>query len=134
MPRPRILRLYPALFCSLADSIASLLSDRFTKDPVSDIRAIYEFLETADPQIRNLLLTNDGNTFRDRFFHSIFTSEKSAFHPYCTDTKDGRFTEAYLNCIPGIYENYRKSHPDDTDIDGLAEKAAEMVMKGIGSK
>lgn len=120
--------------CSLADSIASLLSDRFTKDPVSDIRAIYEFLETTDPQIRNLLLTNDGNPFRECFFHSIFASEKSAFHPYCTDTKDGRFTEAYLNCIPGIYEYYRKSHPDDADINGLAEKAAEMVMKGIGSK
>ncbi|MDD6428946.1 MAG: hypothetical protein PUF90_05690 [Lachnospiraceae bacterium] len=119
---------------SLAECISSLLSDRFTKDPVSDIRAIYEFLETADSQIRNLLLTNDGNPFRERFFHSIFASEKCAFHSYCTDTEAGRFTEAYLNCIPGIYENYRKSHPDDADINGLAEKAAEMVMKGIGSK
>jgi hypothetical protein len=117
---------------SLADSIASLLSDRFTGDPVSDIRTIYEFLESADPQIRDLLLANDGNPFREGFFHSLFTSEKCAFHSYCTDAEAGRFIEAYLSCIPGIYESYRKAHPDDTDICGLAEKAAEMVMNGIG--
>lgn len=117
---------------SLAECISSLLSDRFTGNPVSDIRVIYEFLESADPQIRELLLANDGNPFRERFFHSIFTSEKSAFHSYCTDTETGRFTEAYLSCIPGIYDSFKEAHPDDTDIGELSEKAAEMVMKGIG--
>lgn len=119
---------------SLAECISSLLSDRFTGNPVYDIRVVYEFLESADPQIRGLLLANDGTPFREGFFHSLFTSEKSAFHPYCTDTEAGRFTEAYLNCILGIYESYRKAHPDDTDINGLAEKAAEMVMKGLGKE
>jgi hypothetical protein len=117
---------------SLAECIASLLSDRFTGEPVSDIRTIYEFLESTDSQIRDLLLTNDGNPFRDRFFHSLFTSEKSAFRPYCTDTETGRFIEAYLSCIPGIYDSFKEAHPDDTDIGELAEKAAEMVMNGIG--
>lgn len=119
---------------SLAECISSLLSDRFTGDPVSDIRTIYEFLESADPQIRDLLLANDGNTFREGFFHYLFTSEKSAFHSYCADTEAGRFIEAYLSCIPGIYDSFKEAHPDDTDINGLAEKAAEMVMKGLGKK
>lgn len=116
---------------SLADSIASLLSDRFTGNPVSDIRVIYEFLESADPQIRELLLANGGNAFKEGFFHYLFTSEKCAFHPYCTDTEAGRYKEAYLSCIPGIYDSFKEAYPDDTDISGLAEKAAEMVMNGI---
>ena len=48
-----------------------------------------------------------------------------------THLPEPTFLEAYLSCIPGIYDSYRKAHPDDTDIGELAEKAAEMVMKGI---
>lgn len=116
---------------ALADNLSSLLATKFTGEPAGDIKTIYDFLEAADPGICELLLSNDGNPFRIRFFHTLFTSENSAFYSYCSDPKTGEFIEAYLSAVPGIYKSYKEEHPEGTDMAGLAERAAKLVMHGM---
>lgn len=112
-------------------SLANELLPRFTGDSVSDIRTIYEYLDACDPDTRTLLLSGPGSIASKDFFHTLFTSENCAFSKYCADPEKGELIEAYLNAIPGMYASYKKAHPDDADLDELAEKAAEMVMMGI---
>ena len=112
-------------------SLANELLPRFTGDSVSDIRTIYEYLDACDPDTRTLLLSDPGSIASKDFFHTLFTSENCAFSKYCADPEKGELIEAYLNAIPGMYASYKKAHPDDADLDALAEKAAEMVMMGI---
>lgn len=108
----------------------------FTGNPESDIAVIYDELHTADPEIRDALMSGGDRKFREEFLHQLFTNEKCAFHDYCTDPKTGQYAEGYLGCILSIYDGYRQNPPEDVnkDLNWLAGQAAELVMHGINGQ
>lgn len=108
----------------------------FTGNAESDIAVIYDELQTADPEIRDVLLSGGDREFREQFLHQLFTNEKFAFYKYCADPKTGGYAEGYLGCILSIYEGYRLNPPEDIskDLNWLARETAELVMHGINGQ
>lgn len=108
----------------------------FTGNAGSDIAVIFDALQTADPEVREALLSGGDRKFRTEFLHEIFSDEKFAFSKYCKDAEKGIYTEAYLGSILTIYENYTKNPPEDIrkDLNTLADKTAELLLHGIGGE